>query len=58
MSFGGGGGGGDAGDDEAEEVKEKVIFDVIIKSYEASSKVKIIKAVRKIVPELSLKEVS
>jgi large subunit ribosomal protein L7/L12 len=44
------------GAEKEEEKKEKTEFDVLIEGYEASSKIKIIKEVRSMVPGLGLKE--
>ena len=43
--------------EEEEEKEEKIIFEVKLESYEASSKVKIIKELRKMT-DLTLKDVS
>ena len=53
---GGGGGGGDSDGAEVEEKKEKTAFNVKVKSFDSSSKIKMIKAVRAITG-LGLKEV-
>ena len=50
------GGAGAAGGQEDEVVEEKKDFTVVIEGYESAAKIKIIKELRSVVPDLGLKE--
>lgn len=50
------GGAGAAGGEEDEPVEEKKDFTVVIEGYESAAKIKIIKELRSVVPDLGLKE--
>eukprot|EP00892_Ulva_mutabilis_P006682 jgi/Ulvmu1/4386/UM002_0111.1 len=47
---------GGAADGAGEPAPEKSSFDVVISGFEASAKIKIIKEIRTVLPELGLKE--